>query len=100
MVIAAFSFLDITVDSDAGVLKIGGFPFTAQGPNNREQMGIARMYKFDFHTGSSARDPLPSLADNGTSALFVQSRDSTTWDIMNVTNSSNLYMEGSITYMT
>ena len=100
MVIAAFSFLDITVASAAGVLKIGGFPFTAQGPNNREQMGIARMYKFDFHTGSSARDPLPSLADNGTSALFVQSRDSTTWDIMNVTNSSNLYMEGSITYMT
>ena len=100
LVTASFSILDVTTSGMAGVLKIGAWPFTAQGPNNRDQMGVCRMYKFDYHTNNGAVVPMPSIADNGTYCHFVQSKDAVAWDLVNVTNSSNLYIEGTIAYMT
>ena len=101
MVTATASILDVTIASAAGVLKMGGFPFTAQGPNNRDQMGVVRLYKFDIHAPSSGNtSPIPCINDNGTIISFIQTKDAVAWEIVNVTNSSNLYIEMTITYTT
>ena len=101
MVTATFSILDVEISGGAGVLKMGGMPYTAQGPNNREQMGTVRMYKFDIHAPVSGNtSPIPCIADNGTILSFIQTKDAVAWEIVNVTNSSNLYIEMTITYTT
>ena len=101
IVTATFSITDFTFSGGVGILRIGGFPVTAQGPNNREQMGSCRMYKFDIHAPSSGNtSPILSLSDNGTVAAFIQTKDAAAWEIVNVTNAGNLYIEGTITYST
>jgi len=101
MVTCTFSILDTTLASAVGHLQIGGFPFTAQAPNNREHFGVTRFYKFDFAAPSAGYfNPVGGLVDNATRMGFVQTQDNGTWSVVGVTNGANLYIEGTITYTT
>jgi hypothetical protein len=96
-----FSCANITLSGAAGSLNLGGLPFTAQNPNNREASGIVRMYNQDLAAPSDGYFiPLYNLADNATAGTFLQVSDNAAWSTVSVDNSSTLYFEGTITYFT
>jgi len=101
IVTAHFSCTAYTLGSAAGYLQITGFPFTAQGANNRGQVGTVKMYNTDLSAPSAGFFiPTIEIADNGTTSIFVQTKDNGVWDVVAVENSSDLYVEGVITYST
>ncbi len=78
---------------------MGGLPFASSAPSNRDAAGIARMYNQDL--GSPADGyftPFLSVPTSGTAGLFVQSKDNGTWSVVNIENTTGLYIEGTITY--
>jgi hypothetical protein len=96
-----FSCSNVTLSGAAGSLYLGGLPFTAQNPNNREASGIVRMYNQDLAAPSDGYfTPLYNLADNATAGTFLQTSDNAAWSTVSVDNSSTLYFEGTITYFT
>jgi hypothetical protein len=100
-VTAMFSCSNVTLSGAAGSLYLGGLPFTAQNPNNREASGIVRMYNQDLAAPSDGYFiPLYNLVDNATAGTFLQTSDNAAWSTVSVDNSSTLYFEGTITYFT
>ena len=90
-----------TLSGAAGHLRLTGFPFVPANYANRPAVGVLRTYNQDLASPSDGYfNPTVSLENNSTTALIVQTKDNGTWSIVQVENSSGLYFEGTITYMT
>ena len=94
-----FRLDNVTLSGAAGTIKISGLPFTASyGTNNTYSIAtVTQMYNFAFTT--DARQSL--YPTNGGTVLFgLESRNSNNWVDWSVTNTSNLYMNVNMFYIT
>ena len=99
LVFASFSIVNITVASASGHLKIGGFPFNNDGTNDREAVGVMRVYGVNIGAFGTYGTPLPAVNDDTNTAFVLQSGDDAAWNVVQVSNDSGQYFEGSITYI-
>tara|TARA_R100000808_G_scaffold19423_1_gene42136 strand:- start:337 stop:1434 length:1098 start_codon:yes stop_codon:yes gene_type:complete len=99
LVFASFSIVNITIASASGHLKIGGFPFNNDGTNDREAVGVMRVYGVDIGALGTYGTPLPAVNDDTNTAFVLQSGDDAAWNVVQVSNDSGQYFEGSITYI-
>tara|TARA_R100001443_G_C3341350_1_gene174545 strand:- start:56 stop:1357 length:1302 start_codon:yes stop_codon:yes gene_type:complete len=100
LVFASFSIVNITIASASGHLKIGGFPFNNDGTNDREANGVMRVYGVNLEALGSNTSPIPAVNNDTNTAFVLQSKDDAAWSVVQVSNGSGQYFEGSITYIT
>ena len=100
LVFASFSIVNVTIASASGHLKIGGFPFNNDGTNDREAVGVMRVYGVNIGALGTYGTPLPAVNDDTNTAFVLQSGDDAAWNVVQVSNDSGQYFEGSITYIT
>lgn len=89
----------VTLSGAAGTLQISGLPFTSSyGTNNTYSVAtVTQMHNFAFTTDS--RQSL--YPTNGGVVLYgLESRNANTWVDWTVTNTSNLYMNVNMFYVT
>ena len=100
LVFASFSIVNITIASASGHLKIGGFPFNNDGTNDREANGVMRVYGVNLEALGSNTSPIPAVNNDTNTAFVLQSKDDAAWSVVQVSNGSGQYFEGTITYIT
>ena len=99
LVFASFSIANTTISSASGHLTIGGFPFNNSGTGDREANGCMRVYGVNLEALGSNTSPIPAVNNNTNTAYVLQSKDDAAWSVVQVSNDSGQYFEGSITYI-
>tara|TARA_R100000781_G_scaffold3232_4_gene4678 strand:+ start:13066 stop:14745 length:1680 start_codon:yes stop_codon:yes gene_type:complete len=99
LVFASFSIANTTISSASGHLTIGGFPFNNSGTGDREAVGVMRVYGVNIGALGTYGTPLPAVNNNTNTAFVLQSGDDAAWNVVQVSNDSGQYFEGSITYI-
>ena len=99
LVYASFAAVNINVSNASGHLVIGNFPFSNSGVGDREAPGVMRLYGVDVGSMSSYSSPVPVLSNNTTYAFVTQTGDDAAWNVVQISNDTAQYIEGSITYI-
>jgi len=95
-----FSILNFGQSGASGHFKISGLPFTCSMDDSVRGAfsGNLRFYKINFPNGYDL--PSINLDDNTSHFYILWSRDNNTWVNQDVTNNTNQYIEGYVTYTT
>ena len=96
-----FSFVNVTIGSASGDLRITGLPFTVSGEDSVRVCAGGNVRFYNYNLSGNTYYQLTLIADQNVSYLIVtQTRDHGTWSTLGVDNDSGLYIEGGITYTT
>jgi len=101
VVICSVVITGATLSGAGGMLKMTGFPFVPANYANRPAIGVFRAYNQDFASPNDGYfNPTLSIEHGTNYAVIVQTQDNGTWSVQAVENTSSLYFEGTVTYVT